>query len=73
MKKDREKTTMSVPRILATHRARVTIFVGEDVVFIICSSWIEQKLYLYNGLRYWRWGGRGFCLGAGKTRSQKTA
>jgi hypothetical protein len=24
-----------------------------------------------NGVRYWRWGGRGFCLGAGKTRSQK--
>jgi hypothetical protein len=26
-----------------------------------------------NGLRYWRWGGRGFCLGAEKTRSQKNA
>jgi len=24
-----------------------------------------------NGLRYLRVGGRGFCLGAGKTRSQK--
>jgi hypothetical protein len=24
-----------------------------------------------NGLRYWRWGGRGLCLGAEKTRSQK--
>jgi hypothetical protein len=26
-----------------------------------------------NGLRYLRVGGRGFCLGAGKTRSQKNA
>jgi hypothetical protein len=26
-----------------------------------------------NGLRYWRWGGRGQCLGAEKTRSQKNA
>jgi hypothetical protein len=26
-----------------------------------------------NGLRYWRWGGVGFCLEAGKTRSQKNA
>jgi len=25
-----------------------------------------------NGLRYWRWGRRGLCLGAGKTRRQKT-
>ena len=24
-----------------------------------------------NGLRYWRWGGRGYCLGVEKTRSQK--
>jgi len=24
-----------------------------------------------NGVRYWRWGGRGFCWGAEKTRSQK--
>jgi hypothetical protein len=24
-----------------------------------------------NGLRYWRWGGHGFCLGAEKTRSPK--
>jgi len=26
-----------------------------------------------NGLRYLRVGGRGLCLGAGKTRSQKNA
>ena len=26
-----------------------------------------------NGLRYWRWGGRGLCLRAEKTRSQKNA
>jgi hypothetical protein len=26
-----------------------------------------------NGLRYLRVGGRGFCLGAGKTRSEKNA
>jgi len=30
-------------------------------------------LGLPNGLRYLRVGGRGFCLGAGKTRSQKNA
>jgi len=24
-------------------------------------------------MRYWRWGGRGQCLRAGKTRSQKNA
>ena len=24
-------------------------------------------------MRYLRWGGRGFCLGAGKTRSEKNA
>jgi len=23
--------------------------------------------------RYWRWGGRGFCLGAEKTRSEENA
>jgi hypothetical protein len=28
---------------------------------------------LPNGLRYWRWGGRGLCLGVGKARSQKNA
>ncbi|MCK6463143.1 MAG: hypothetical protein L6Q29_05010 [Candidatus Pacebacteria bacterium] len=28
---------------------------------------------LANGLRYLRVGGRGFCLGAGKTRSEKNA
>jgi|CXWL01.1.fsa_nt_gi hypothetical protein len=26
-----------------------------------------------NGLRYWRWGGRGLCLGAEKTRSHAYA
>jgi len=26
-----------------------------------------------NGLRYWQVGGRGQCLGAGKTRSRKNA
>jgi len=26
-----------------------------------------------NGLRYWRWGGHGLCLGPEKTRSQKNA
>jgi hypothetical protein len=26
-----------------------------------------------NGLRYWRWGGRGLCLGAEKTRSEENA
>jgi hypothetical protein len=30
-------------------------------------------LGLPNGLRYLRVGGRGFCLGAEKTRSQKNA
>jgi len=29
--------------------------------------------YLPNGLRYLRVGGRGFCLGAGKTRSEENA
>jgi hypothetical protein len=28
---------------------------------------------LPNGLRYWRWGGRGFCMGAEKTRSEENA
>jgi len=39
-----------------------------------------QKLFLksdlfdsFNGWRYLRVGGRGFCLGVGKTRSQKNA
>ena len=32
---------MNVPRILATHRAKVTILVGEDAVFMICASVIE--------------------------------
>jgi hypothetical protein len=27
----------------------------------------------FNGLRYWQVGGRGQCLRAGKTRSQKNA
>jgi hypothetical protein len=33
----------------------------------------EALQKLPNGLRYWRWGGRGLCLGAEKTRSQKNA
>jgi hypothetical protein len=37
---------------------------------------LNQILHPYqppNGLRYLRVGGRGFCLGAGKTQSQKNA
>jgi len=34
-------------------------------------KWIAVFVPLHllppNGLRYWRWGGRGLCLGAGKT------
>ena len=33
----------------------------------------EKKNMRSNGLRYPQVGGRGFCLGAGKTRSQKNA
>ena len=36
---------------------------------LICKSLFWAKPA--NGLRYLRVGGRGFCLGAGKTRSQK--
>jgi len=32
-----------------------------------------QETYPANGLRYWQVGGRGLCLRAGKTRSQKNA
>jgi hypothetical protein len=30
---------------------------------------IAQGKKTPNGLRYWRWGGRGLCLGAEKTQS----
>jgi hypothetical protein len=46
----------------------------------VVVAWEEEKLEAremlensYNGLRYLRVGGRGQCLGAGKTRSQKNA
>jgi len=32
---------------------------------------LSTGLEATNDLRYWQVGGRGFCLGAGKTRSQK--
>ena len=43
-KTDQPNDKMSVPRILATHRAKVTIFVGEDVVSMICSFWIDMNI-----------------------------
>jgi len=27
---------------------------------------VSTRIVTPNGVRYWRWGGRGFCLGAGK-------
>jgi len=33
----------------------------------------EVKILVSNGLRYWRWGGLGLCLGAGKTRSRESS
>ncbi|MFH1855430.1 MAG: hypothetical protein ABH810_03455, partial [bacterium] len=39
----------------------------------ITQAFSRLLLYLPNGLRYLRVGGRGLCLGAGQTRSQKNA
>ena len=39
----------------------------------LCRLYTQEKNMRPNGLRYWRWGGRGLCLGAEKTRSQKNA
>ena len=36
-------------------------------------SWLFRKRLPSNGLRYLRVGGRGLCLGAGKTRSEENA
>jgi hypothetical protein len=48
------------------------ILLLSDIAFISLSY--ECKIIQPpNGLRYWRWGGRGLCLGAEKTRSQKKA
>jgi hypothetical protein len=33
----------------------------------------EENIPAPNGLRYWRWGGHGLCLGEEETRSQKNA
>jgi hypothetical protein len=41
--------------------------------FLSNSKSVEKATGRPNGLRYLRVGGRGFCLGAGKTRSQKNA
>ena len=38
----------------------------------LCRLYTQEKNMRPNGLRYWRWGGRGLCLGAEKTWSQKT-
>ena len=38
----------------------------DNVILVFNYYTIETP----NGLRYWRWGGRGLCLGAEKTRSQ---
>ena len=47
------------------------------LLFALCSLLFALCSLLFalpsNGLRYLRVGGRGFCLGAGKTRSQKNA
>jgi hypothetical protein len=39
--------------------------------FMVLASWINFAAP--NGVRYWRWGGRGQGSGAEKTRSQKNA
>jgi hypothetical protein len=52
------------------------MFFSKKFMFFMLSIFARQQP---NGLRksrmlsagYWRWGGRGLCLGAGKTRSQK--
>jgi len=45
-----------------------------DTVFVICNRfWYSKYVRLPNGLRYLRVGGRGQCLGAEKSRSQKNA
>jgi hypothetical protein len=62
------------------HEARRNATVSALVIFMIFIDILFCK-ELPNGLRksraiftgYWRWGGRGLCLGAEKTRSQKNA
>jgi hypothetical protein len=44
------------------------MFQDSLTLFLVDST--EQQA---NGLRYLRVGGRGFCLGAGKTRSEENA
>ena len=38
-------------------------------VTLLFPACIQLLIYTSNGLRYWRWGMRGLCLGAEKNRS----
>ena len=69
-----EGTKVSVEVIFAadTHETKIRTTNKAVMVSLIFIEPLFCKK-LPNGLRYWRWGGRGFCLGAEKTRSQKNA
>ena len=58
---------MSVPlsEVLGVQDAK--IMKRKMVAFILMFCFAKRTS---NGLRYWRWGGHGLCLGAEKTRSQ---
>ena len=73
MNENREKTTMSVPRILATHRTRVTVLVGGGVVSMICSSWIDiSSICMADCVSLARIKGGAVCAGGRGTRPSQT-
>jgi len=55
---------------IGTHEVRRMTKSIVKIFFIFSTLFCKEQP---NGLRYLRVGGRGFCLGAEKTRSQKNA
>jgi hypothetical protein len=67
---------MGIP-VIAIEKRRLSNVRKPNIVRFGQQSFFDISQFFYddikqaNGLRYWRWGGRGQCLGAEKTRSQK--
>jgi len=60
---------------MAAKPRRLAITSGHSLstLIILFTNPLQEKNVLSNGVRYLRVGGRGFCLGPEKTRSQKNA
>ena len=68
---ERRRQSSRRARGVAEPQAAKTIVINNAVTLILIAHFHPFIDELPNGLRYWRWGGRGLCLGAGKTRSRK--